>query len=268
MIRPIRKIIFINLSEFIIFASFYNIMTAAVRIIAPLVFLAVCLSAKGQSVDYDYYPYAREQADRLLQTDSVLLYRPSAAQDLFSDIVRYVPHPVRFRSRGASYKDDLLAVDGLRLSDAATHAAPYAVVSALYASFAQCRKDAFVADNATGRSGNISLYKSSPTDNLTEATRISLRLTDKSYRFGLRGQTGFIFGNGKWEAALSADMKYGPDSHAGGVFTSSAGYALSIRRPYGGRCRHFRFHDSTGLRRGHAQCRRQRNTDPYRRQHV
>lgn len=209
-------------------------MTAAVRIIAPLVFLAVCLSAKGQSVDYDYYPYAREQADRPLQTDSILLYRPSAAQDLFSDIVRYVPHPVRFRSRGASYKDDLLAVDGLRLSDAATHAAPYAVVSALYASFAQCRKDAFVADNATGRSGNISLYKSSPTDNLTEATRISLRLTDKSYRFGLRGQTGFIFGNGKWEAALSADMKYGPDSHAGGVFTSSAGYALSIRRHMAG----------------------------------
>ena len=209
-------------------------MTRGIRCIAIAVFSGICLSVEGQSVDYDYYPYAREITDPIPQTDSVLLYRPAAAGDMFSDIARYRSHPVRFRSLGSSRKDDVLTVEGLTLDDAATHTVPYQAASSLYVSFARTRNDAFVTDNVIGACGIVSLYSASPAERLSEATRISVRLSDRGYRIGIGGQSGFVSENGKWEAALSADVKYGPDAHAGGVFTSSAGYAVSVRRFFGG----------------------------------
>ena len=218
------------MSLFVILASFCAIMIRAIRRVAIAVFSAVCVSAGAQSVDYDYYPYAREEADPLPHANPVLLYGPASTHDLFSDIVRFRSHPVRFRVRGTERNDDALTIEGLSLDDAATHTAPYGAVSALYASFCRSRNEALVTDDAIGCTGNVSVYSAFAARNVSDISRITVRLSDRAYRIGIRGQTGFVSKSGKLEAELSADVKYGPDAHVGGVFTSAAGYALSVRR--------------------------------------
>ncbi len=219
-------------------------------IICTLALAVICTEASGQSVDYDYYPYAETETGSVPEMNPEPFYRPAHSKNSMAHMLRYMPHPVRFRAQGLSQKDDIVIIDGLRLDAAATHTTHGQILSALYAGFAARRDDIHSSDGITAPAGATTIYTASVPQNRYGDSRISLGLTDRSYRISLRGQTHIASRSGKWETALSARLRYGPDAHVKGVFTSSAGYAVSVTRHWNSEARLTLFSTAEASRQG------------------
>lgn len=194
--------------------------------------LLSCLYARSQSVDYDYYPYAQPEQFSVPEPDSSLFFAPASTNDIYTGICRYHSHPVRFRPRGLSDKDDITTVEWLKMDDAIYHSTPYALLSGLYACTAQNQTEPDIANNIVAQSGSANVYHATIPLSIRNRTRFTIKGSDRNYRIAASAGTGRVSRNGKWETAFSAGIKYGPDAHVTGVFTDEAHYSILVSRNF------------------------------------
>ena len=165
-----------------------------------MVLLLSAFDSFGQEYIREFYPYWRDEeaAAPLLQSDTALFYRAlRQAPDLYTNSARYALPRIAAGRRGLPYTDRQSELNG-------------------------CRIESY-------RTGT--LLPLLGTAGTAAPAMLQAALTDRDYRFGVRGGWSGALGGG-WHAAAALDLRTGRDLHVAGRFTDAVTAGVRIGRHF------------------------------------
>lgn len=177
--------------------------------------------------DDEYYPYAgREELRPRLVSDTTLFYRAvQSPTDLYGTHTDFTLPDVALRRRGLDYDSERTTLSGIPLS--------YRYFTTLRQLGAEEHRSGGLQSTAEVLGGISSTTRFLfVADEPLQPYRVSVRFTDRNYRFGVRLSGQCRLGR-HWRLSAGADLRTGRDMHVEGVFTNAVTAGVRLSRSWG-----------------------------------